>query len=255
MFRRGDWALLVEEGGGFRTVVRAGGGRVQTARGYIDADQLVGLPHGGVVVSSIGVRLRALPATIFDVIEHRFKLGAQAVYPKDAVHIVRAAGLGPGSRVAEAGTGSGFLTAVLAWFVRPWGVVYSFDNRVSHMRVAARNLKTAGLGDYVELQLRDVVRSGFGRVRVDVVVLDMGDPWNALGHTLEVLGPGGRVVIFSTTAEHLAKSVSTLRSAGFVEISVEEVAVRYWKPVPGELRPETFGVVHTGWIISARRGW
>ncbi len=34
------------------------------------------------------------------------------IYPKDAVYIVKAAAVGPGSVVAEAGTGSGFLTAV-----------------------------------------------------------------------------------------------------------------------------------------------
>jgi hypothetical protein len=32
------------------------------------------------------------------------------IYPKDAVYIVKAAAVGPGSVVAEAGTGSGFLT-------------------------------------------------------------------------------------------------------------------------------------------------
>lgn len=253
MFRRGDWVLLVEERGGFKTVVRAGGGEVQTIRGYVDTDVLVGAPHGFSVVSSIGVRFRAVPATVFDVIEHKFRLGAQAIYPKDAVYIVKAAAVGPGSVVAEAGTGSGFLTAVLAWYVRPWGLVYSFEKRVDHLRIAVRNIKNIGLMDYVDLQLRDVVKFGFGSVRVDAVVLDMGDPWNALDHTAEVLKPGGTVVIFSTTVEHMSKSVEGLKRAGFYDVSIHEVFLRRWKPVAGELRPETFDVVHTGWILSGRR--
>ncbi|AKT35071.1 tRNA(1-methyladenosine) methyltransferase and related methyltransferase [Pyrobaculum sp. WP30] len=254
MFRRGDWVLLIEERGGYKAVVRAGQGSVQTIRGYVDTDALVGTPHGASVVSSIGVRFRAVPASVFDVIEHRFRLGAQAIYPKDAVYIVKAAAVGPGSVVAEAGTGSGFLTAVLAWYVRPWGLVYSFEKRAEHLRIAVRNIKNVGLMDYVDLQLRDVVKFGFGSVRVDAVVLDMGDPWNALDHAVEVLKPGGAVVIFSTTVEHMSKSVEGLKRAGFYDVSIYEVFLRRWKPVAGELRPETFDVVHTGWLLSARRG-
>ena len=254
MFRRGDWVLLIEERGGYKAVVRAGRGSVQTIRGYVDTDALVGTPHGVSVVSSIGVRFRAVPASVFDVIEHRFRLGAQAIYPKDAVYIVKAAAVGPGSVVAEAGTGSGFLTAVLAWYVRPWGLVYSFEKRAEHLRIAVRNLKNVGLMDYVDLQLRDVVKFGFGSVRVDAVVLDMGDPWNALDHAAVVLKPGGTVVIFSTTVEHMSKSVEGLKRAGFYDVSIYEVSLRRWKPVVGELRPETFDVMHTGWLLSARRG-
>ena len=254
MFRRGDWVLLIEERGGYKAVVRAGRGSVQTIRGYVDTDALVGTPHGASVVSSIGVRFRAVPASVFDVIEHRFRLGAQAIYPKDAVYIVKAAAVGPGSVVAEAGTGSGFLTAVLAWYVRPWGLVYSFEKRAEHLRIAVRNLKNVGLMDYVDLQLRDVVKFGFGSVRVDAVVLDMGDPWNALDHAAVVLKPGGTVVIFSTTVEHMSKSVEGLKRAGFYDVSIYEVSLRRWKPVVGELRPETFDVMHTGWLLSARRG-
>jgi tRNA(1-methyladenosine) methyltransferase and related methyltransferases len=254
VFRRGDWVLLIEERGGYKTVVRAGGGSVQTIRGYIDSDALVGAPHGTSIVSSLGVRFKAVPATVFDVIEHRFRLGAQAIYPKDAVYIVKVAAIGPGSRVAEAGTGSGFLTTVLAWYVRPWGIVYSFERRADHLRIAVRNIKSVGLENYVDLQLRDVARFGFGSVRVDAVVLDMGDPWNVLGHVAEVLKPGGSVVVFSTTVEHLSKSVEALKRFGFYDVSIYEVLSRRWKPVVGELRPETFDVTHTGWIVSGRRG-
>lgn len=253
MFRRGDWVLLNEVGGGYKTVVRAGHGRVQTIRGYVDTESLVGMPHGTIVVTSIGAKFKALPATIFDVIEHKFKLGAQAIYPKDAVYIVKSGNIGPGSRVAEAGTGSGFLTSILAWFVRPHGVVYTYEIRWSHLRIAMRNIKSVGLEQYIEAQLRDVVKFGFGVKGLDAVVLDMGDPWNAIDHALGALRPGGALVIFSTTVEHLEKSVTALRRQDICDVSVEEIIARRWKPTAGEIRPETFGVQHTGWIISARR--
>ena len=165
MFRRGDWVLLIEERGGYKAVVRAGQGSVQTIRGYVDTDALVGTPHGASVVSSIGVRFRAVPASVFDVIEHRFRLGAQAIYPKDAVYIVKAAAVGPGSVVAEAGTGSGFLTAVLAWYVRPWGLVYSFEKRAEHLRIAVRNLTPASAVKKNGLRRRRGRRGGAARAK------------------------------------------------------------------------------------------
>ncbi|MEM0468128.1 MAG: tRNA (adenine-N1)-methyltransferase [Pyrobaculum sp.] len=254
MFKRGDWVLLLEDGGGYRVVAKAGSGVVQTPRGFIDTEKIVDLDHGSVIKSSLGIRFKALPATIYDVIEHKFKLGAQAIYPKDAVYIVKALGIGPGYKVAEAGTGSGFLTAVLAWFIRPSGIVYSYEKRLSHLKVALHNLKSVGLDLYVEIQLRDVITAGFGNVRVDAVALDLGEPWSVLRNAVEILRPGGTLAIFSTTVEHMAKSVEALKQYGFYNIVIEEVCVRKWKPVVGELRPETFDVVHTGWIISARRG-
>ncbi|MFN7105102.1 MAG: tRNA (adenine-N1)-methyltransferase [Pyrobaculum sp.] len=252
MFKRGDWALLFDESG-YKTVARVGSGEIQTVRGYVDTEQLVGAPYGVTILSSIGVRLTALPATIFDILE-KFKIKAQVIYPKDAIYIIKASGIGPGSKVAEVGTGSGFLTAILAWYVRPWGVVYSFEKRLDHIKVAIRNLKMAGVEQYVELQLRDVATSGFGLRDVDAVVLDMGDPWNVVGHAVSSLKPGGRLVIFSTTVEHMQKSLSALRRPKFFDISIEEAILRKWKTSLGELRPETFDVIHTGWVISARRG-
>lgn len=251
MFRRGDWVLLLEVGGRYRAVARAGG-RIQTIRGHLDLEPLVGAPHGSVVRSSLGVSFKALPASIYDVISARFKLGAQAIYPKDAVYIVMEARVGPGSVVAEAGTGSGFLTAVLAWFVRPTGLVRTFERRPDFARIAMSNIRAVGLEPYVDLQVRDVAASGFGSFKADAVVLDMGSPWEAVPHAREILRPGGSIVVFSTTVEHLLKSLEGLRSEGFVDISVSEVLVRRWRPEPGEVRPDTTAVVHTGWIVAAR---
>lgn len=251
MFRRGDWALLLEVGGRYRTVARVGS-RVQTIRGHLDLEALVGAPYGSTIRSSLGVVFRALPASIYDVISTRFKLGAQAIYPKDAIYIVMEAGVGPGSVVAEAGTGSGFLTAVLAWFVRPTGLVRTFERRPDFANVAMSNIKSVGLDPYVDLQIRDVSAFGFGPLKADAVVLDMGSPWEAMPHARDALRPGGAIVVFSTTVEHMLKSLEGLRREGFVEISVSEVLVRRWRPEPGEVRPGTTAVAHTGWIISAR---
>ncbi len=251
MFKRGDWALLIDDSG-FETVVRAGAGVVQTIRGQVDTDLLVGKPHGSAVTSSIGVRLAALPATIFDVIDHKFKVRAQVIRPKDAVYIVKTLAVGSGSRVAEAGTGSGFLTAVLAWYVKPWGVVYSFEKRLDHLRIAVRNIKSVGLESYVDIQLRDVATSGFGLVGLDAVVLDMGDPWNAIENAVAALKCGGRLAVFSTTVEHVQKTLTALKRHGVVHISIEEVHIRKWKPTLGELRPGSFEA-HAGWIVSGRK--
>jgi tRNA (adenine57-N1/adenine58-N1)-methyltransferase len=252
--RRGDWALLASRDG-YRLVVRYMGRRIETIRGFIEAEDLEAAEYGDAVKTSLGHELYVLRPTLYD-ISPALKHATQVVYPADAEFIALVAGIGPGSLVGEAGTGSGHLTAVLAWRVGPSGLVYTFEKRPEFAEVAWRNLKSLGLEDRVELVVRDVAASGFGVSGLDAVVLDMGDPWSALPAALEALKPGGSLVMFSTTVEHAQKSLAAAYGAGLLDINMAEVSVRRWKAVPGEVRPEGGGPF-TGFIIwgkAPRRG-
>ncbi|MEL9990334.1 MAG: tRNA (adenine-N1)-methyltransferase [Thermoproteus sp.] len=248
--RRGDWALLVAEDG-YKLVVRHVGRRVETIRGPIEPSALDSAEYGDVVYTSLGHKFYVLKPTLYD-IAPRLKHATQVVYPPDAEFIALVAGVGPGSRVAEAGAGSGLLASILAWRVGPGGQVLSFELRADFAEVAWSNIKALGLDGVVDMVVTDVTKSGFGRARVDVVVLDMGAPWDALGSALSSLRPGGVVVIFSTTIEHAQKALAALRALGVLDVNMVELSVRPWKPEPGEMRPETRTVSFTGFIIWGR---
>ena len=75
--------------------------------------------------------------------------GTQIVYPKDIGYIIARAGIGDGQKILEIGTGSGSLTSFVASVVKPRGHVYTFDVDENFMKIAAKNIKKAGVSKYV----------------------------------------------------------------------------------------------------------
>ncbi|MGC9118153.1 MAG: tRNA (adenine-N1)-methyltransferase [Thermoproteus sp.] len=247
--RRGDWVMLVSEDG--LKIVARHRGRLETIRGYVEASVLDAADYGDVVTTSLGHRLYVLRPTIYDILP-RLRHATQVIYPVDAEFIALVSGIGPGSEVAEAGTGSGFLASVLAWRVGPLGRVLTYEVRPDFAEVAWGNIKSLGLEEVVDLAVADVAVAGFGAEGLDAVVLDMGSPWTAMDAALDALKPGGVLVVFSTSVEHAQKSVAAMRSRGLLDINMAEISVRPWKAEPGEMRPETRAVVFTGFIIWGR---
>ena len=250
VIREGDWALLWC-GPGLNYVVRATRTRLATVRGYVDLGEVIGARWGVEVRTSLGERCVVTRPTPLEVLYRRGRHATQVIYLRDAAYMALAAGVGPGSRVAEAGTGSGFLTAVLAWLVRPDGVVYTYDVRRENIEVALENLRMVGLERWVVARVRDVAAEGFDVEGLDAVFLDMPNPWDAAEHAYRALRSGGILVVFSTTVEHMLKTLAAL--GRFIDVTVEELYLRAWKPRLGEVRPETWAVAHTGFIIRARR--
>ena len=250
--REGDWVLLYHSEG-VKAVVRAvRGSNVATVRGAIRLDDVVGARYGARVRTTLGEEFVVLPATIVDVLA-RFRRVTQVMHPKDIAQVLLYAGIGPGSRVVEVGLGSGYLTAVTAWYVRPDGVVYAYERRPDVAQVGWENVSAAGLDRWVVLRVRDVVAEGFEERGVDAVVLDMADPWRALDHAYAALRPGGSLAVYLTTVDQLVKFVGALDGDRYVDWRLYDVALREWKVVKGELRPRTWALAHTGYVFLARR--
>ena len=96
-----------------------------THKGYVKLDDLIGKNFGATFQSSLGTQFTALKPSLTDFIMKSSR-NTQITYPKDAALIVMFSGIGPGSRVAESGTGTGDLTTALAHYVKPTGKVYSY---------------------------------------------------------------------------------------------------------------------------------
>ena len=153
-----DDLVLLVTGGGKRHLLRLKAGRqFHSHLGQIKHDDLLNLPYGTTVYSHLGHALLLLEPSLDDRIT-RIKRNTQIIYPKDAAMIVQRLNLRAGSRVIEAGTGSGGLAIALAWSVAPSGRVYSYELRDEHVRVARSNLEKMGLhsGDTSELFFEDM---------------------------------------------------------------------------------------------------
>lgn len=222
-----------------------------THKGFVKLNELIGKDFGTTVQSSLGTEFTALKPSLSDYIMKSSRK-TQITYPKDAALIVMYSGISSGSRVVEAGTGTGALTTVLAHYVKPEGKVFSYEIREEFQRVAEKNLRRANLLEFVELKSKDVT-AGIDERNVDAVVLDLATPWLVVPHAYEALKASGITVSFSPTIDQVVKTVETLTEHDFVCIETVECLMRGMQVERGKTRPQTLMTGHTGYITYARK--
>ncbi len=222
-----------------------------THKGYLQLGALIGKEYGTQIISNMGIEFFALKPTLRDYI-FKTKRKTQISYPKDISLIIIFSGIGPGSRVVEAGTGTGALTYALAHYIKPTGRVYTYELRPEIRERAIKNLKRAKVSDYVESKNKDVTE-GIDEKDLDAVILDMATPWLVVPHAYTALKGSGILVSFSPTIDQIVKTVETLRENGFVGVETVETLMRFMQVERGKTRPQTVMTGHTGYLTFARK--
>jgi tRNA (adenine57-N1/adenine58-N1)-methyltransferase len=222
-----------------------------THKGYIQLGDLIGKEYGTRIVSSMDIEFVALKPTLRDYI-FKTKRRTQISYPKDISLIIMFSGIGPGSRVVEAGTGTGALTTAIAHYVKPAGCVYTYEVRPEFRERAIKNLERAKVSDYVESKNKDVTE-GIEEKDVDAVILDLATPWLVVPHAYVALKGSGVLVSFSPTIDQIVKTVEALREHGFVGVETVETLMRFMQVERGKTRPQTVMTGHTGYLTFARK--
>jgi len=249
--KEGDYVLIYLNPRKTYLVKVEAGKNFHTHKGFIKFDDLIGKGYGCTVKSNLDVKFVALKPLLRDYIMKSVRR-TQINYPKDIALIVMFSGIGPGSCVVEAGTGTGALTTALAHYVQPKGKVYSYEIREEFLKVAEKNLKRAGLAEFVELKKGDVT-AGIEEKDVDAVILDLATPWLVVPHAYDALKPCGTIVSFSPTIDQVVKTVEALKENGFVDIRTVECLMRQMQVERGKTRPQTLMTGHTGYITFARK--
>ena len=134
--------------------------------------------------------------------------------------LVEALAIGPGSRVADVGAGSGLLTVHLARAVAPSGKVVATDIDGSVLDLLQQRLDAAGLGKVVEKRVVAADKPGLDDGGFDAILLAevdhyFPDPVKWLQSAAAALKPGGRIVI-SNRIYHRAQTMDAARKAGLV---------------------------------------
>jgi tRNA (adenine57-N1/adenine58-N1)-methyltransferase len=183
--------------------------------------------------------------------------GAQIVYPKDIGAILVEADIGPDATVLEAGTGSGSLTLALARAVGDRGRVISYELREDHHERAVENVlayyeSLGGKPENLELRVGDVF-DGVPETAIDRIVLDLPEPWRAVGTTTEALVPGGIMCSYLPTIPQVQQVVEAMRGGGFGLMNTFEILRRTWNIDGQSVRPDHRMVAHTGFIVTGRK--
>ncbi len=237
-------------------IVLATGREWHSHHGAIQHDDLIGRSEGVHVRTTGGSSLLVLRPTLSDYIL-KMKRGAQVIYPKDIGLILVHADIRAGMKVIEAGTGSGSLTLALAGAVGESGSVISYEVRDDHHERAVQNIDdwysgTGGKPANVELRIGDIFE-GVPETNVDRLVLDLPEPWHAVGATTASLAAGGIICSYVPTVPQVIRTVEALRGGGFGLIGTFEGLVRTWNVDGPSVRPDHRMVAHTGFITIARK--
>ena len=226
------------------------GGELQTHRGILKHDDLIGLPWGSQVFSHMGNSFFLLQPSLADLLRST-RRNTQILYPKDIGFILVTMGIGPGQHVLECGTGSGAMTTALSFAVGPQGRITTYEMRPEMQALAKKNLNRAGLEDRVTFRLANIA-DGIEEREVDAVFYDLPNPEDYIRQVRTALKPGGFFGCILPTTNQVARLISALKQEDFAFIEVCETLLRYYKPASERLRPTDRMVAHTGYLIFSR---
>ncbi|CAD6576871.1 MAG: tRNA (adenine-N(1)-)-methyltransferase catalytic subunit trm61 [Alectoria sarmentosa] len=198
----------------------------------------------------------------------------QVVYTPDYSYILHRLRARPGTVMIEAGAGSGSFTHAAARAVyngfpksgtevsstqeppeKRRGKVWSFEFHEQRAQKLQQEIKEHGLDGIVKLTYRDVCQDGFApddtpasEVKANAIFLDLPAPWLGLKHLNRTspsspLSPTTTIHLctFSPCIEQVQRTITTLRSLGWTEIEMVEIASKRI-----EVRRERVGLAEEG---------
>jgi tRNA (adenine57-N1/adenine58-N1)-methyltransferase len=248
--REGDLAQLAASQVKYFIFPLKSGQVFQSHRGVIAHNDLIGKPWGVQVLSHQGSPFYLLKPGLYELISTT-KRNTQIMYPKDIGYILLRLNIIPGSKVVEAGTGSGGLTQVLAAYVGEGGHVYSYELRDEMQNLAKKNLTRINLSDRVTFISKDI-QTGFEIHNADSVFLDLPNPYDYLLQIKQALKSGGYFGTLLPTTNQVNKLLINLARNDFVFVDVCEILLRFYQSKPEKFRPVDRMVAHTGYLVFAR---
>jgi len=179
----------------------------------------------------------------------RIKRIPQIVPRKDIGLIVAETGINKQSKVVDAGSGSGGICLLLANLVKE---VISYEINKEYIKIVKDNIKFLGLKN-LKVKNKNIYK-GIDEEDVDLIVLDIPEPWNAIRSAEKALKIGGFLVSYSPSVPQVMDFVNTIsKSDSFIVLKTVEVIERNWEISERKVRPVSQGIGHSGFMTFVRR--
>ncbi len=202
----------------------------------------------GIATSNRGAQFAVIDPLFMDKFL-RIRRLAQIIPLKDLGSILVHAKITKESVIVDAGSGSGALACFLAHHA---GKVISYDIRDDHLELAIKNKEYLGLTN-VTFEKGDIY-AGIQEKNVDVVTLDVPEPWIALQHAKEALKKGGYIVSYNPSVPQAQDFVNkVLEDNNLLHEMTIEILEREWEVQGRRVRPKTQGIGHSGFLTFVRR--
>ncbi len=183
----------------------------------------------------------------FNDVYKKIHRGPQIISRKDIGNILTLTGVTSDSIVADCGVGSGALTIMLANFVK---YVYGYDKREDHIKIAKKNCDLLNI-DNVDFFKKDVYK-GISKNNLDLITLDVRTPWKFIEHAYKSLKYNRYLVSYSPNISQVQKFVNNLDDF-FELVDVTETIERSWKISGNVTRPKSSQVIHSGFLVFAKK--
>ena len=212
----------------------------------------------GEIVSNTGKKFRIFKPGFIDTYR-KIKRSAQIIPLKDVALIVAETGIDKSSVVVDAGAGSGALCCFLAHIAKE---VITYDIREDFIKVVEKNKELLGLKN-LKIKNKNIY-DGIDEKNVDVVTLDLPEPWLAIESVKKALKAGGFLVSYSPTVPQVADfvnkiigadddNVNTGNISDFVHLKTVELMEREWEVKGRKVRPLSQQIGHSGFLTFVRK--
>ncbi|MBT3985529.1 methyltransferase [archaeon] len=189
------------------------------------------------VKSHAGKEFIIYPANFSNQIK-QIKRGPQTLLTKDLAYIQFY--IEKDSIVAEAGSGTGLLAAIIAQKAKK---VYSYDLNESHSRLAQKNIDYLNIKN-IELINKDIYE-GIDQ-EVDTLILDLPEPWKV---PLDNIKNGATIIAYLPT---ITQVMEFHKCNLHIEKTIE-LLEREWYVQGRRVRPKSQMEGHTAFLIIARK--
>ncbi len=211
------------------------------------------IPPGKVIRSGDSIKSQGVEYIAMDFDPAFFRgvseKGAQTIDVKDSSYMVRMAGIVPGSRVLESGTGSGALTsAILSAIKNPEGYL-GIDHNANSIKITKQNIRK-----WMNLEI-NILEEEFSNIsteigRFDAILLDLPEPWSNVSVQRGLLDSGKRIVTYLPNYDQVEKTVMEYEKNGFFHLETVELIRREILVRDGATRPSSEGLMHTAFIST-----
>ena len=221
---------------------------LHTQYGFFKKDELKKAKSGSKVLSNTKNEFTIFDPYFID-LHRRIRRSAQIIPLKDVGLIVAETGVNNKSKIVDAGSGSGALACFLANLVKE---VITYEIREDFIKIVKDNIDFLNLKN-VKIKKKDIY-NGIDEKNVDLVVLDLPEPWKALKSAEKALKPGAFLVSYSPTIPQVMDFVNEAReNKHFTYIKTSEIIEREWEIEGRKVRPRSQAIGHSGFISFVRK--
>lgn len=219
---------------------------MHTQFGFFKKEEL--RAKNGRIKTNMGKEFAIFDAYFID-LHKKIKRDAQIIPLKDIGLIVSETGINKKSRVVDAGSGSGALACFLANIAKE---VTTYEIREDFIELVKNNIKFLNLKN-VKIKNNDIY-DGIDEKNVDLVTLDLPEPWKALESAEKSLKAGGFLVSYSPTIPQVMDFVNYVRkNDNFAYLKTSEIIEREWEVEERKVRPRSQAIGHSGFISFVRK--